>query len=71
MPNEDENLSIYDLVYVVAKKENEFDVIYIRGMFTIASNVKDAKTALAIKKAYCDGWCDAKHHYCGETNGKD
>ena len=60
MPNEDENLSIYDLVYVVAKKENEFDVIYIRGMFTIASNVKDAKTALAIKKAYCDGYCDGK-----------
>lgn len=61
MPIEDRNSNIYDAVIVVVNPTNKkYDVINTLSNAHIAINVSDVDTALAIRKAYCDGYYDGK-----------
>lgn len=64
MPNELEfkDKSIYDDVIVVLTDSKDYKIINTRNNTTVNTiKVRDADTALAIKKAYCDGYYDGKH----------
>ena len=59
--NESTN-NIYNEVVVIAYGEHDFSVVRIKGedRQTIESGINDLKVALAIKKAYCDGYYDGQ-----------
>lgn len=68
MPNDYENKifkipedNIYDAIIVVLTDKKEYEVINIKNHTTIKSGIKDADTALMIKKAYFMGYYDATH----------
>ena len=72
MSNEKKEISnIYDCIIIFVKDDKTFTIRNTLNDSTIISKVKDIDTALSIKRSYFKGWYDAKHHYCGETNGKD
>lgn len=54
--------SIYDEVVVIAYGEQNFSVVRIKGeeRHNIECGISELKIALAIKKAYCDGYYDGK-----------
>lgn len=64
MPNQTITIeNIYDDVIVVLTDSKEYKIINTRNNSTINDiKIKDADMALAVKRAYCDGWYDAKHH---------
>ena len=54
--------NIYSEVVVIAYGEHDFSVVRIRGeeKQTIESRINDLKVALAIRKAYSDGYYDGQ-----------
>ena len=60
LPNE---INIYDKVIIIVNPEDgSFKVRNMCNDYTIANKITDKNTALAIRKAYCDGYYDASHN---------
>ena len=51
---------IYANVVVMVNEEKVYKVYNIAEQHTIASGIEDVDTALAIRRAYCDGYYDGK-----------
>lgn len=62
-PTENESqTNIYSEVVVICNNEREFSVVRIKEgqMQDIECGITDLKIALAIRKAYCDGYYDGQ-----------